>query len=98
MILNISGGTELVEFVRQVVKLPFVFFGPSTTAISAHYHRQITTALANRDGERAEMIMKEHILEARDVSVNHVLQLQAHEELQNVDGSPLVIQSDRFQA
>jgi DNA-binding GntR family transcriptional regulator len=45
--------------------------------ISVHYHRQIVTALADRDADRAELIMREHVLEARDVLVAHVLEIQA---------------------
>ncbi len=95
LILTVAGNRELTEFARQVIALPFVFYGPRTTSISAHYHRQIAAALASRDGERAEMIMKQHILEASDVSVDLVRQLSEHQELEDDGGHKLIIQSDR---
>ena len=62
--------------VRQVIELPLVYksyiwYSPDQKRISAHYHRQITNALAARDAERAELIMKEHVFEARDLLVAH---------------------------
>jgi len=45
--------------------------------ISVHYHRQIVKALADGDADRAELVMKEHVLEARDVLVAHVEAIQA---------------------
>jgi DNA-binding GntR family transcriptional regulator len=47
--------------------------------ISAHYHRQITKGLADRDADRAELVMKEHLFEARDLLVAHVRAIQAGE-------------------
>ncbi len=63
--------------VRSVVELPLVYrsyvcYSPEQTRISLHYHRQITAALARRDAERAELVMKEHVYEARDLLVAHV--------------------------
>jgi DNA-binding GntR family transcriptional regulator len=40
--------------------------------ISAHYHRQIVKALADGDADRAELIMKEHLFEARDLLIAHM--------------------------
>ena len=34
-----------------------------------HYHTQLVNALEARDGERAEGIMREHVLHARDLLV-----------------------------
>ena len=67
------GSTAMV---RQVIELPLVYksyiwYSPDQKRISAHYHRQITTALAARDAERAELVMKEHVFEARDLLVAH---------------------------
>ena len=60
--------------VRRVIQLPLVYksyiwYSPDQKRISSHYHRQIVNALAARDGERAELIMKEHVFEARDLLV-----------------------------
>jgi DNA-binding GntR family transcriptional regulator len=67
--------------VRKVIELPLVYksyiwYSPDQRRISVHYHRQITRALEMRDAERAELIMKEHVFEARDLLVTHVRELE----------------------
>jgi DNA-binding GntR family transcriptional regulator len=81
-ILTGAGSRRLVQMARKTIELPLVYksyiwYSPDQQRISAHYHRQIARALAARDGERAEMIMKEHIFEARDHLVAHVRDLEA---------------------
>jgi DNA-binding GntR family transcriptional regulator len=73
-ILDIAGSARLASMVRRVIELPLVYksyiwYSPDQQRISVHYHRQIVTALAARDAERAELIMKEHVFEARDLLV-----------------------------
>lgn len=73
-ILEIAGSTRLESMVRRVIELPLVYksyiwYSPDQKRISGHYHRQIVTALGGRDSERAELIMKEHIFEARDLLI-----------------------------
>jgi DNA-binding GntR family transcriptional regulator len=73
-ILEIAGSTRLAGLVRRVIELPLVYksyiwYSPDQQRISVHYHRQIVNALAARDAERAELIMKEHVFEARDLLV-----------------------------
>ena len=63
--------------VRVAPQIPLVYrsfywYSPEQKLISEHYHRQLTTALAARDAERAEIVMKEHVLEARDFLVARV--------------------------
>ena len=53
--------------VRKVIELPLVYksyiwYSPDQKHISAHYHRQIVNALMAGDAERAELIMKEHVV------------------------------------
>ena len=57
----------------------YVWYSEEQKRISAHYHRQITKALAARDAERAELIMKEHVFEGRDLLVAHVRDLEEGE-------------------
>jgi DNA-binding GntR family transcriptional regulator len=81
-ILEAAGSTRLSGMVRQVVELPlvyksYVWYSPEQARISQHYHRQITRALERRDAERAELVMKEHVLEARDVLMAHVEEVRA---------------------
>jgi DNA-binding GntR family transcriptional regulator len=76
-ILDIAGSARLASMVRRVIELPLVYksyiwYSPDQNRISVHYHRQIVTALAARDAERAELIMKEHVFEARDLLVSHL--------------------------
>ena len=72
-----AGSARLEAMVRKVIELPLVYksyiwYSPDQKRISAHYHRQITTALEAGDSERAELIMKEHVYEARDLLVAHL--------------------------
>jgi DNA-binding GntR family transcriptional regulator len=71
VILAAAGSDRLVPLVRKVIELPLVYrsfywYSPEQKLISQHYHRQLTRALGARDAKRAEMIMTEHVLEARD--------------------------------
>jgi DNA-binding GntR family transcriptional regulator len=76
-ILDTAKSRRVAEQIRKVIELPLVYrsyiwYSVDQRRISAHYHRQITKALESRDGERAELVMKEHVFEARDVLVSHV--------------------------
>ncbi len=71
VILGAAGSDRLAQMVRGVIQLPlvyrsYVWYSPEQKLISEHYHRQLTSALAAGDAERAEIVMKEHVLEARD--------------------------------
>jgi DNA-binding GntR family transcriptional regulator len=81
-ILEGAGSARLAAMVRNVIELPLVYrsyiwYSPEQQRISGHYHVQIARALDARDAERAEIIMKEHIFEARDHLVAHVRELEA---------------------
>jgi DNA-binding GntR family transcriptional regulator len=83
-IVEAAGSVRVADMVRKVIELPLVYrsyiwYSPEQRRISAHYHRQITKALDARDAERAELVMKEHVFEARDVLVAHVRELEAAE-------------------
>jgi DNA-binding GntR family transcriptional regulator len=83
-ILERAGSARLISMVRQVIELPlvyrsYVWYSPEQQRISAHYHRQITRALETRDAERAELLMKEHVYEARDHLLSHWRDLEAVE-------------------
>ena len=73
-ILDVAGSARLAGMVRRVIQLPLVYksyiwYSPDQKRISSHYHRQIVKALDAGDGERAELVMKEHVFEARDLLV-----------------------------
>ena len=83
-ILEGAGSARLTTMVRQVIELPLVYrsyawYSPEQQRISGHYHLQITRALEDRDAERAELIMKEHIFEARDLLLAHWRELEGEE-------------------
>jgi DNA-binding GntR family transcriptional regulator len=70
-ILEAAGSERLADMVRKVIELPLVYksfywYSPEQKLISDHYHQQLAHALEARDAERAELIMKEHVFEARD--------------------------------
>jgi DNA-binding GntR family transcriptional regulator len=70
-ILEAAGSLRLAQMVRTVIELPLVYrsfywYSPEQRRISGHYHRQLARALGSHDAERAELIMKEHVFEARD--------------------------------
>ena len=72
-----GGSTRLSWMIQKVIELPLVYesyiwYSPDQKRISVHYHRQITYALGARDAERAELVMREHIFEARDLLVSRV--------------------------
>jgi DNA-binding GntR family transcriptional regulator len=76
-ILAVAASERLTAHVRKVIELPLVYnsyrwYSPDQKRISAHYHRQIVKALADEDADRAELVMKEHLFEARDMLVAHV--------------------------
>ena len=80
-ILAVAASKRLTALVRKVIELPLVYnsyrwYSPEQMRISAHYHRQIVKALADGDADRAELIMKEHLFEARDMLVAHVQAIQ----------------------
>lgn len=66
-----SRNKRLRWLIERTVEVPLVFkaffwYGPAERNISNHYHRQIVRALEQRDGERAEILMREHVYEGRD--------------------------------
>jgi DNA-binding GntR family transcriptional regulator len=71
IILEAAGSERLAAMVRKVIELPLVYksffwYSADQKLISYHYHQQLAHALEARDAERAELIMKEHVFEARD--------------------------------
>jgi DNA-binding GntR family transcriptional regulator len=92
-ILAAADSERLSGMVRQVVALPlvyksYVWYSPAQASASHHYHLQLVKALGRGDGERAEIVMREHVFEARDVLVQHVSAgLHEAREAEPVSGS-----------
>lgn len=71
VVLEASASDRLAQMVRKVIEIPLVYksfywYSPEQKLISEHYHDQLTRALRRGDAERAELIMRQHVLEARD--------------------------------
>lgn len=70
-IAEASQNRRLQRLLQRTVEVPLVFksflwYTLHERVISNHYHRQILGALQAGDGERAEIVMREHIYEGRD--------------------------------
>lgn len=84
IVLEAAGSERLAEVVRKVVELPLVYrsytwYTPDQTLASEHAHRQLVAAFEARDADRAELIMKEHVFEARDVLIAQLRKQQEAE-------------------
>jgi DNA-binding GntR family transcriptional regulator len=70
-IVAASRNGRLRRIVERTVQMPLVYkaffwYGTWERAVSDHYHRQILKALEAGDGERAGIVMREHVYEGRD--------------------------------
>lgn len=77
LIVRSARSKRLEDMIRRLTELPLVyrsysFYTPEQRELSAHYHRQIYKALLARDPERSEILIKEHLFEARDLLTSHV--------------------------
>lgn len=76
-IIEISGNPALPRFVRECHELPFgsdriVFWRSPEIVRRSHLdHVRIVASIANREGARAEMQMREHVYEAGAVLRDH---------------------------
>jgi DNA-binding GntR family transcriptional regulator len=71
IIIDAAESPRLRGLLQRVIQVPLVYksyywYSVEQKLISQHYHGQLARALGTGDAERAEMIMKEHVLEARD--------------------------------
>lgn len=85
-ILETAASERLSAMVRGVIELPLVYksffwYSADQKRVSEHYHNQITRALTKRDAERAELLMKEHVFEARDFLVTRLRDEASRTEL-----------------
>lgn len=73
-IVEAGRNRRLRGLLDRTVELPLVFkafywYTPEERHISNHHHRQILRSLEQGDGERAEIVMREHVYEGRDTVV-----------------------------
>lgn len=76
-ILEIAGSSRLADMVRKVIELPLVYksyhwYSPDQKRMSEHAHEQLTHVLAAGDMDRAELIMRGHVYDGRDVLLAHM--------------------------
>jgi DNA-binding GntR family transcriptional regulator len=77
-IMDAAKSERLNLMVRQVTAVPLIYKSYMTYSIenresALQDHRKILRALQDRDAERAESLMKAHVLWARDVALAHLL-------------------------
>lgn len=65
---------RLKGLLDRTVELPLVFkafywYTPEERLVSNHHHRQLLRSLEQGDGERAEIVMREHVYEGRDTVI-----------------------------
>jgi DNA-binding GntR family transcriptional regulator len=94
-ILAAAGSERLTEMVRKITELPLVYQSYTWSAAdrkqsSEQAHLQLTIALEKGDPDRAEAIMRDHILEARDVLVAHYPDSIADTDDETEDSGPEV--------
>jgi DNA-binding GntR family transcriptional regulator len=77
VILDAARSPSLASLVDVVTRVPLVYrsyyhYSSKDKEIALHYHQRIAQALEERDAARAEALMRQHILEARDVLAAHL--------------------------
>jgi DNA-binding GntR family transcriptional regulator len=76
-IMEAVGSERLTALIHKVTNLPLVYrsynwYSDEQKQISEYYHKQITKALESKEAERAEALMREHVMEARDVVIKRL--------------------------
>jgi DNA-binding GntR family transcriptional regulator len=76
-ILRAADSDRLGSMVSDVVALPlvyrsYVWYSPTQTRASYEFHCRLVEALERGDAVTAEHVMREHVLAARDVLVEHL--------------------------
>jgi DNA-binding GntR family transcriptional regulator len=76
-ILEVAGSARLTAMVRKVIELPLVYksyhwYSPDQKRLSEHAHEQLVQVLASGDADRAELTMRAHVYEGRDVLIAHM--------------------------
>jgi DNA-binding GntR family transcriptional regulator len=82
IVLDAARSPQLTDMVRTVIELPLVYrsffwYSPEERYMSLRAHTQLARALLAHDEERSELIMKEHVFEARDHLVASVRSMTA---------------------
>jgi DNA-binding GntR family transcriptional regulator len=78
IILEAADDERLTRIVHELIAVPYIYrayfwYSPHQRDEVERHHRLIVDALEARDGDRAERLIKDHILTARDVVVKTVV-------------------------
>jgi DNA-binding GntR family transcriptional regulator len=76
-IIDAAGSERLDSMIRQTTAMPLIYrsymtYSRENRDSALQDHRKILAALRDRDPERAESLMKAHVLWARDVALAHL--------------------------
>ena len=76
-ILAAAASERLTGMVRQVVVLPLVYksyiwYSPEQATASYRYHCELADAIEQRDAQRADLVMREHVEAAHRVLAQHM--------------------------
>jgi DNA-binding GntR family transcriptional regulator len=76
-IIEAAGSERLETMIRQTTAMPLIYrsymtYSRENRDSALQDHRKILAALRDRDPERAESLMKAHVLWARDVALAHL--------------------------
>lgn len=71
IILDAAGSQRLKDMAGTVIYLPliyrsYIWYSPRHRAISGQHHERLVRCFSDPDPDRAELIMREHVLGARD--------------------------------
>jgi DNA-binding GntR family transcriptional regulator len=76
-VLEAADSPRLADIVRRVVEMPLVYrtynwYSPAQRENAERQHFQLLRAFEMHDADRAELLMKHHILEGGDVILDHL--------------------------
>lgn len=79
IVLEGAQSARLKSMARKAIEIPLVYRSYHWYSLEQRHtsdiaHRQLTGAFVNRDADRAELIMKNHVLSARDVLIRNLEQ------------------------
>jgi DNA-binding GntR family transcriptional regulator len=76
-IMAAAGSPRLADIARRVVEMPLIYrtytwYSPEQRHNAEREHFRLLRAFEMRDADRAELVMKHHILEGADVIFDHL--------------------------
>lgn len=83
-VIDAAGSRRLSDVARRVVEMPLIYrtyswYNEVQRHKAEHQHAQLVRALELHDADRAELVMKHHILEGGDVLLEHLSSVSSPE-------------------